>query len=155
MMAVGFPVRALLLLCAALASAGALGEPGTAVADRHFRMFCLGCHQASGAGVPEHGIPDFTVELDRMLRTDGGRAYLSQVPGVLNTPLTDAQTADLLNWVVRRFTRRPLPDGFADYTAAEVAQFRRTAPADIKAVRAKLLAKLQPTESDPAHGGSP
>jgi len=35
------------------------------------------------------------------MRVDGGREYLAQVPGSSQSPLSDQETADLLNWMVK------------------------------------------------------
>jgi len=114
-------------------------------AERNFRLHCMGCHQADGSGSPQQGVPDLRREVGLFLRVPGGRAYLSQVPGALNTSLDDAQTAGVLNWVVRNIAQEGAPPDFVPYTAADVAQFRRTVPADILADRASLLALVRKT----------
>lgn len=72
----------------------------------------------------------------------GGRAYLVQVPGTAQAPLSDAAIADLLNWLVVRFSQAELPDPFVPYTTEEVAKYRAHPLTDVDEVRAALLAAL-------------
>ena len=59
-------------------------------------------------------------EVGHFLRLPEGRAYLSQVPGTLNTPLSDGDTAELLNWVLVNLGRSSTPADFQRYTAEDV-----------------------------------
>ena len=76
------------------------------------------------------------------MRVDGGRAYLVQVPGTAYSPLDDRAVAELLNWMLERFSDRTLPANFAPYTAQEVDGYRRHKLADPAARRKSLLAAL-------------
>jgi hypothetical protein len=58
------------------------------------------------------------------LHTPAGRAYIVQVPNVLQAHLSDERLAGMLNWVVREFSAAQLPAGFAPYTADEIATLR-------------------------------
>lgn len=124
----------LLSLIAASASADS--------AKRNFRLYCMGCHQADGSGSPINGIPSMRDEVGKFLRLPEGRAYLSQVPGTLNTPLNDADTAELLNWVLLNLGGSSTPPDFAYYTADEVKAYRASVPEDVPRLRVKLLEKL-------------
>lgn len=129
------------LLAAGLSVAGPAqsGDAGDATARRNYRLYCMGCHQADGSGSPRKGVPDLRNEVTKFLGVDGGRAYLSQVPGALNTPLDDQQTAQVLNYVVRTIAAGGAPVDFRPYTAEEVAAFRHSVPSDILADRARLV----------------
>lgn len=126
---------------------GQLGLPaGEALADaakKNYRLHCMGCHQADGRGSPDNGIPGMRDEVGHFLRVPEGRAYLSQVPGTLNTPLSDGETAELLNWVMVNIGRSSLPAGFRPYTADEVKAYRASVPEDIPGMRLRLLRQLE------------
>lgn len=108
----------------------------------NYSLYCMGCHQADGSGSPDNGIPNMRDEVGHFLRLPEGRAYLSQVPGTLNTPLDDAQTAALLNWVMKNIGRSSVPADFQPYTAADVARYRATIPNDIPQTRVRLVERL-------------
>jgi mono/diheme cytochrome c family protein len=132
--------RCLLLLaaCALVGNAAATGSE-----QKNYRLYCMGCHQADGTGSPANGIPSMRDEVGHFLRVPGGRAYLSQVPGTLHTPLSDAETAALLSWVMVNIGRSSTPPDFQPYTAAEVKSYRATVPDDIPGLREKLLQALE------------
>ena len=62
-----------------------------------------------------------------------------RVPGVAQSPLSDADTAALLNWMARTLSDLKLPPGFADYSAAEVHGARAHPLAQVSAIRTRLL----------------
>jgi hypothetical protein len=59
-----------------------------------------------------------------LIATQAGRDYLVRVPGVAQTPMTDEQVAEVLNWVLQNFNAETLPADFRPYTAEEVAAVR-------------------------------
>lgn len=132
--------RCLLLLaaCALVGNAAATGSE-----QKNYRLYCMGCHQADGTGSPANGIPSMRDEVGHFLRVPGGRAYLSQVPGTLHTPLSDGETAALLSWVMVNIGRGSVPADFQPYTAAEVKRYRASVPDDIPGLRVKLLQELE------------
>ncbi|WP_295007499.1 hypothetical protein [uncultured Dechloromonas sp.] len=119
------------------------GEAAADAAKKNYRLFCMGCHQSDGTGSPENGIPSMRDEVGHFLRVPEGRAYLSQVPGTLNTPLGDAETADLLNWVMSNIGRGSIPADFKPYTADDVKAYRASVPQDIPGMRVRLLKQLE------------
>jgi hypothetical protein len=70
-----------------------------------------------------------------------GRRYLVLVPGVANSGLSDDATARVLNYVMKAWgdeaARAARP-----YTAAEVADIRRTKVDDVVAWRGAIAEKL-------------
>jgi mono/diheme cytochrome c family protein len=104
-------------------------------------IHCQGCHLPDGSGNPPD-VPSFTGQLGDFLLVDGGRAYLVQVPGTANAPLDDRSVAELLNWMLERFSGRMRPTNFVPYSAEEVADYRREKLADPAARRKALLAAL-------------
>ncbi len=139
MTGVGRYGKALLLVALPLLlSATALAE----APQKNYRLYCMGCHRLDGSGSPEVGIPSMKGEVGHFLRLAEGRAYLSQVPGTLNTPLSDKETADLLNWMVVAIGKDSVPANFVPYSGEDVARYRAAIPADIPALREKLMKRL-------------
>ena len=75
--------------------------------------------------------------------TPEGRQYVIRVPGVAQSPLSDAEAASLLNWMTRNLSDVALPPGFADYTEAEVKELRSHPLAQVSTMRARLLKELK------------
>lgn len=123
----------------------ALAAAGPAAADagkKNYRLHCSGCHQMDGSGSPENGIPSMRDEVGHFLKVPDGRAYLSQVPGTLNTPLSDAETAEVLNWIIANIGRASVPADFKPYAADDVRHYRATVPKDIPGMRVELVRRL-------------
>lgn len=138
--------RRALLVTASIVAAALGAASATARAEPSLQMLyilnCSGCHGAQGAGVPDAGIPDLS-EAGRYVRSELGREYLIEVPGLSQSRLDDATAARLLNWVLRQFSAANLPADFKPYTAAEVTRFRADKVSDPKARREAILAQLQ------------
>lgn len=132
---------------AGLVTAVSLFAAGSATAAdtpfKNYRLFCMGCHGQDGSGSPDIGIPNMKGEVGQFLRLPAGRAYLSQVPGTLNTPLSDQQTAELLNWIMASIAKDSVPPGFTPYSGEEVARYRASVPLDIPGLRVKLLEQIK------------
>jgi len=107
-----------------------------------YTLNCSGCHGAAGLGVPEAGIPNLD-EVGRYVSTKLGREYLIEVPGLSQSRLDDATVARLLNWVLRQFSARRLPEDFKPYSASEVARFRADKVSDPRTRREAILAELR------------
>jgi hypothetical protein len=104
----------------------------------NFQLNCMGCHLADGSG--ESGrVPSIRRSLVLFSATAAGREYVIRVPGVAQSPLSDEETAALLNWMARNLSDLPLPPGFADYSAAEVKRSRDHPLAEVRIVRARLM----------------
>jgi hypothetical protein len=136
----------LVALAACIAIAAFLTLPMAARADTSmltvYTLNCSGCHGADGVGVPEVGIPNLK-EAGRFVRTELGREYLIQVPGLSQSRLDDATAARLLNWILRKFSVDPLPTDFTPYTAEEVSRLRTDKASDAKTRRDAILAEMR------------
>lgn len=131
---------------------GASGAPGADDAKRarlNYLHHCAGCHLADGSGAPSQGIPSMRGPLGRFLAVPGGREFIVQVPGVMNSPLSDGDTAQLMNWLLPAVTAETLPPGTAPYSAEEIARLRRSRPLDVMAVRAELVRRMPAGVVDP------
>jgi cytochrome c553 len=127
-----------LLLIAALACLGS----AHASEDRprlQYLQFCSGCHLPDGSGSPAFGVPSMRGLLGQFLQVPGGREFIVQVPGVMNSALSDADIANLMNWLVPEVSAPTMPARFKPYTTQEIARLRKTRPADVPAARAPLI----------------
>ncbi|WP_077035531.1 hypothetical protein [Pelomonas sp. KK5] len=125
------------LLLAGLVLAFGAAEAGER-AQLQYIQYCSGCHLPDGTGSPAKGIPTMRGTLGRLLQLDGGRAYIVQVPGVMNSPLNDREVAAVMNWLVPVMS--PAASNPA-YTPEEIARLRASRPADIPALRRELIAR--------------
>ena len=78
----------------------------------------------------EQGVPSMRGLAGRLLTLPGGREYLVQVPGVMNSGLSDADTARLMNWLLPQVSAETLPPGTLPYDAEVIGAVRESA-ADI------------------------
>jgi cytochrome c553 len=129
-----------------LALALSLPAAADANADRRahldYILHCSGCHEMNGAGHPAIGIPDFREQVGHYLRLPEGRAYLLQVPGLINAGLADERAAAVTNYVLTQFSGASLPADFQPLSADEARRSRETRPADILTQRHKLYVDL-------------
>jgi cytochrome c2 len=110
-------------------------------AAMNYRLHCEGCHQADGTGQPGY-IPAFKGIVAVFLSTDEGRTYLSRVPGISQSLLSDEERAEVLNWIVNTFDAEHLPVQFVPFTAQELSKWRYDALSEPSLVRAQLVAEL-------------
>jgi mono/diheme cytochrome c family protein len=129
--AFGCAVAAILLWVRAL-DAGAF-EPSV-----NYMLHCMGCHTPDGRGEPGH-VPSVRDTLVPFASTAEGRQFLVQVPGAAQSTLSDAELAEVLNWMVGNLSSSPTPPVFRKFTAAEVAGYRGTPLVAVSAVRERLL----------------
>ncbi|MGH6931569.1 MAG: c-type cytochrome [Dongiaceae bacterium] len=106
-----------------------------------YALNCMGCHQARGEG---HGsIPQLRDFVGNYLHVPGGREFLVQVPGVAQAPLSDAEIAAVLNWMLIELSPEQLPDDFQPYSGTEVAGYRGGRLIDVIPVRARLIEEMR------------
>lgn len=103
----------------------------------NYQLRCMGCHLADGSGQPGR-VPSIRRSLVLFSTSHEGRDYVVRVPGVAQSPLSDQDTAVLLNWMARNLSDLKLPRGFTDYSAAEIHGLRDHPLAEVSAIRARL-----------------
>lgn len=106
----------------------------------NYILKCAGCHTGTGKGLPHAGIPPFPGYIDAFARDDDGRTYMIHVPGVVGASLSDAQVADVLNYVVESWGD---PSAVAPFTAEEVRVRRAKAVPDVVVYRRQLVKRLK------------
>lgn len=127
----------------AAALAGLFAAAPSAAETPHvlYMLHCQGCHLSDGSGRPGE-VPALAGSVGRFLTVEGGRAYLVQVPGSAHSPLTDAELAAVLNWMVAAFGPADAAAHLAPYEAAEIARYRAAPLVDVAAARAELLRRI-------------
>ena len=125
------------------AVAVSLAIPVVARADPPAQLYmlnCWGCHRPNGEGIPGTA-PPLRSAVD-FLRVPGGREYLISVPGVALSPLSNEQAADVMNWILKSFSKDRIAADFKPYTADEIAKARTTHLLYIKKARAELVTEM-------------
>ena len=125
----------LAFLCAASWQTAAAYEP-----QINYMLNCMGCHTPDGSGEPGR-VPDMKPTLAPFAASPDGRRYLVQVPGASQSALTNAELADLLNWMIQNLSLTK-PGHFTHYTEAEVASYRSKTLVAVKATRERLMQSL-------------
>ncbi|MFC7047646.1 c-type cytochrome [Emcibacter nanhaiensis] len=126
-----------------LAGAGALSAmAGNLPPKVNWMLNCQGCHKPDASGVVGE-VPSMNGYVAKFLSVEGGRDYLARVPGVAFSPLSDQQTAELLNWMLATYDPDNLPQDFKPYSGEEVHRLRQS-PLMTEAAeyRAQLMEKL-------------
>ncbi|MCO4876133.1 cytochrome c [Paraburkholderia caribensis] len=135
----------LLIACAATVAppspANAQSGADASLAQQHWVLNCMGCHTATGGGIPGK-VPPLAHSLGYFEHLPAGREYVMRVPGASNSALSDQELADVLNWLLTTMNHEALPKDFKPYTAAEVSARRRPALSDVATVRAGLIRDL-------------
>ena len=114
--------RALLFLLSLVFATGAVAADRTA--ETNYVLRCIGCHVADGTGLPGAGIPNFVDQVGVFAGLPEGRAYLMHVPGVIGSSLSDAEIADVLNYIMEKWAGPSLPPNYVPFSAGEVATLR-------------------------------
>jgi hypothetical protein len=104
----------------------------------NYQLNCMGCHLADGSGQPGR-VPSIRRSLALFSASPEGREYVIRVPGVAQSPLSNEDTAVLLNWMLRNLSDLPFPRVFPDYSAAEVHRLRSRPLAQVTVMRALLI----------------
>ncbi len=122
----------------ALSVAGAPWAMALDKARVNYLWHCSGCHQPNGGAVPGTDVPGLK-NIGELLDSAEGRSYIVQVPGVADTPLSDAEIADVLNWIVENFNAETAAAGFSRFTADEVTKARQEQLLDPMRARERLI----------------
>jgi hypothetical protein len=104
----------------------------------NYQLRCMGCHLADGSGQPGR-VPSIRRSLVLFSASPEGRDYIIRVPGVAQSPLSDEDTAALLNWMARNLSDVKVPPSFVDYSEAEIHSLRGRPLVRVSAIRARLL----------------
>ena len=111
----------------------------------NYQLQCAGCHLGSGEGSRHNDTPKMAGFVGNFLRVEGGREFLVRVPGVSQSALSDAQTAELLNWLLGPggMAGASTPVDFQPYTGEEVSRVRHETILNLPGTRAGLIARMR------------
>jgi cytochrome c553 len=105
----------------------------------NYALQCMGCHTPDGAGVSDR-VPSIRDTLVPLAAMAEGRRYLVQVPGSAQSTLSNAELAELLNWMIHTLSAVTPPSTLAPFTEAEVREYRAHTLSQVRATRERLLA---------------
>jgi mono/diheme cytochrome c family protein len=100
---------------------------------------CQCCHGNAGVAVAE--FPALAGRIGYFVRSEAGRRYLLEVPNVALNQSSDADIAEMMNWILVAFSRDELPHDFKPYSADEVAA-ARTSRIDTAVRRRQVVDEL-------------
>jgi len=106
-------------------------------AEKNYLLHCSGCHLPNGIGNPPNA-PTLRDTIGKIVATPQGRDYIIRVPGSAQTPMSDQQLADVLNWMLTEFNSETLPKDFELLSVQEVSRSRGQILADPLKYRARF-----------------
>lgn len=112
-------------------------------------LHCVGCHGMDGRGVSQAQVPDLR-EMADFLKVPGGREFLIKVPGVMGSALSDAEIAEVTNWMLTDGIGRSPPGRFQPYTEKEVREARRSPLVDVMQSRQALINLMRDSSAEAA-----
>src|ERR1700676_817916 len=132
--------RAIAVLIATLWIASAALAGGSTA--ELYTLHCCGCDKPRAEGIPGT-VPRLADSMADFLRVPGGREYLVEVPGVAASALSNAEIAEVLNWLLITFNKAEMPAEFKPYTSAEIAKYRPHQLIRITETRDDLVKRLK------------
>lgn len=111
----------------------------------NYQLQCAGCHLDDGEGSRANDTPRMKDFVGHFLKVEGGREFLVRVPGMSQSALSDAQLADLLNWLLREdgMAGKSMPAHYQPYSADEVARLRKVSMLNLPDTRAHLIEQMR------------
>jgi len=91
--------------------------------QRDYILACAGCHGLHGVSNSSL-VPSLQGRVGYFLDLPEGRAYLSRLPNVAFSTLSDEQLAGVLNYMVFEIGAGSAPAGARPYAAAEIRRWR-------------------------------
>jgi len=122
-----------------LAGADLAGVANQSRARINYMLNCQGCHGPDAQGSESANVPRMKDFVGSFLRVPGGREFLVQVPGSANASITDAELAELLNWMIPSVSANQMPAHFEPYTTEEITALRYSPEEDVMGRRAELV----------------
>lgn len=107
-------------------------------AQSDYILNCSGCHTRSGEGTVNGGIPAFPNSIQYIAGLENGRTYMVHVPGVISNDMTDAEIADVLNYILDQWG-----EGEGHFSAAEVTARRAKKIGDVVVYRRRVVEELR------------
>ena len=109
-------------------------------------LHCGGCHRPHGNGaLPE--VPGLRDDLGKLVQVEGGRDYLVRVPGAAQSPISDRELQQIVNWILLEFNSSTLPEDFVPLSLDEVRAARADVLEDPLRYRRELWRRVTATVS--------
>jgi mono/diheme cytochrome c family protein len=127
-----------LLAAAGLASGADPVDPSLLLAkpQSNYLLGCGGCHGENGHS-NANLVPDLRDQVGYYLATPQGRDYIVRLPNVSFYTASDADLAQILNYVVFTLGGQGVPADARPYTAAEVARLRKSPLTEVSLVEVR------------------
>jgi hypothetical protein len=124
-------------------AAAAQDAPQHMTARSTYLERCGGCHGVDGRAFAAT-VPDLRGKVGYFLCEPAGRDYIARLPNIVFSKITDAELADLMNYVVFGLGGGSAPRGSRPYDVSEIARDRRNALSipDLEAYRLKIVQGL-------------
>lgn len=119
-------------------------------AYKDYMLACGGCHRFDGEGIGRNAVPSFRNSVGMFTQLPEGRAYMIRVPGASQSPLGNAELAQVLNWMVANFSPEQVAADFRPFTANEVGAVRPYRFDDVASARRELEGQLAEKNLHPA-----
>ena len=135
-------MRLLLSVCVLLA-VSVLPLPVRADPHGAYLLGCGGCHGEQGVSNSKL-VPDLRDQVGYFLAVPNGRQYLARLPNVAFYAASDADVAEILNYMVFTLAGASTPKNTKPYTAAEVGALRKHPLTEVSLIdyRNKLIDSL-------------
>jgi hypothetical protein len=119
--------------------------PALVHADPHgsYLLGCGGCHGEQGVSNSKL-VPDLRDQVGYFLAAADGRGYLARLPNVAFYAGSDADVAEILNYMLFTLAGASTPKNTKPYTAAEVGELRKHPLTEVSliAYRNKMIDSL-------------
>ena len=112
------------------------------LARQNYILNCQGCHLPDAMGAVGL-VPRMKDFVGNFLHVEGGREFIVQVPGSANSPISDSELADVLNWMLYNFSEEQVPENFQPYTGKEIGSLRAKPLMDVNGTRERLIQQIQ------------
>ena len=119
-----------------------MSEQAAQRARLNYLLNCVSCHLQDGSGSKAGHVPDLGEYLGLFAQHPEGRAFLVQVPGASGAPISDAELAEVTNWILYTMNKEQLRADFKPYTVEEVGIYRKSPILDVERTRAELVHKI-------------
>ncbi len=86
-------------------------------------------------------------DLGKLVQVEGGRDYLVRVPGAAQSPISDRELQQIVNWILLEFNSSTLPEDFVPLSLEEVRAARADVLEDPLRYRRELWRRVTATVS--------
>lgn len=118
------------------------GLSETAPTSSKYLLFCGGCHGVNGMGDITADIPAMPPKVGAFMHDPEGGLYLLNVGGVMSAGITDADAAEIMNYILVQFGKETLPADWKPFVAEDVTKLRAKHLNDVVKLRVEIAERL-------------